>query len=168
MEAVAGPVEVSTQEGWEHPARALLCVPGRSSQAVSRLTWGCTATSIRQDMQQQLSLLEGCSRVTGCYMSPDTSVPFPSPTSHCSDEFSPSPSLLNMGPAFPQTPELSLMNQHLGSSWSLSLLTALFTDLPFTHCTSHITFIHSSSLPCLYTLYSGLQYPPRLNTVEEI
>lgn len=53
MEAVAGPVEVSTQEGWEHPARALLCVPGRSSQAVSRLTWGCTARSIRQDMQQQ-------------------------------------------------------------------------------------------------------------------
>lgn len=53
MEAVAGPVEVSTQEGWEHPARALLCVAGRSSQAVPRLAGGCTARRVRQHVQQQ-------------------------------------------------------------------------------------------------------------------
>lgn len=54
MEAVAGPVEVSTQEGWECPDRALLCVCAREELSGSvQLTWDCTARATRQDMQQQ-------------------------------------------------------------------------------------------------------------------
>lgn len=104
VEAVAGPVQVSTQEGWEHPDKALLCVvPGRSSQALSRLAW--TDRSIRQDVQQQT---ESVGRLQQVHRYICSLSPLPLPHSHSSDEFSPSPSLLNIGPAFPQTPELSL------------------------------------------------------------
>lgn len=74
MEAVAGPEEVSTQEGWECPAGPCCAQAdlGLHSQTSGR-TWTCSS---------KLSLLESCSRFRECYTSIDTSAPFSLCLSH--------------------------------------------------------------------------------------
>lgn len=117
----------------------------RQGPAVPRLTWGCTA---RQQQTEALWRLQQVQKVLHehwyiCSLSP---LPLP----HC---YSSNESFLH--PLNSWTSALlshrhlsSLMNQHLDSSWNLSLPTPLCTELPFTHCTCHTTFIHPSSLPC--------------------
>lgn len=124
----------------------------RQGPAVSRLhsqTSGRTCSS-------KLSLLEGCSRFRGCYIwALIHLLPFPSASPTLLKwVFPPSPELLNISSAFPQTPELSLTNQHLGSAGTFpySQLSSQTGLSPIIHLTPHL------STPVVYHVLYTLEF----------